>query len=144
MRTFGLLALVLVVAAALGGCQLFENRTATADDRLMAQQRPVIPDLPVPAGFKMDLKHTFYNSASGMRTGYVTYDGRADGPRLMEFFKDNMPISGWALVRESTDPNTGSFILQFEKEGEGAGVKITPGHFSSEFVVTFTPGTTAR
>jgi|GEM_PF-2387584 len=143
MKGIRLLAVILAASTALLGCKAFERQPA-GDERLAAEQRPVVADIPVPAGFKMDLKHTFYNSTSGIRTGYVTYGGRGEAAQLVEFFKDNMPISGWALVRESTDPNSGSYILHFEKEGEGADVRITPGYFSSEFVVTFTPRTTAR
>ena len=127
-----------LAAACLCGCQQSSSRTR-ADQPLMPTQNPVISDIPVPIGFKIDLKHTFYNSTSGLRTGYATYSGRGKTAALLDFYRDNMPMSGWALVRESTNPSSGSYTLHFQKENEGTDVRITPGAFSFDVVVSFYP-----
>ena len=130
------LIVLLLLVSAFVGCATTASNT-TDDGRLAVTKRPVIPDVPVPAGFRMDLNHTFFNSSAAMRTGYVTYAGQAGAPVLLEFFRDNMPISGWSLVREST--SAGSYTLHFEKNSEGCEVKVTPGRFSSDFTVSFYP-----
>jgi hypothetical protein len=67
----------------------------------------------------------------------VNYTGRAKMPVLLEFYKDNMPISGWALTTESG--SGGSYILHYEKAAEQVDVKITPGTFYTTIVASFWP-----
>lgn len=133
--------LVVVAALAAAGCEGIGSRK-TSDDRLATTPRRVIPDVPVPDGFRMDLDHTFYNSSGTIRSGYATYTGRAKMPMLVEFYKDNMPISGWALTNESG--SGGSYILNYEKTAEQVAVKITPGTFYTTIVVSFLPRTAPR
>ena len=140
MRRVVLLAVVALAVLAVAGCKQFGARSD--EERLSASQRPVVPDIPVPKGFKMDLDRTFFNSGGGLRSGYITYNGQGTAPALLEFFRDNMPISGWVLVRETS--GSGAYSLHFEKSNEEAEVKIRPGRFSTDLIVAFFPKTAAK
>ena len=142
MRRVLLFAVVALAAAAFIGCRQLGPHSD--EERLAASQRPGVPDIPVPKGFKMDLDRQFFNSnpGTGVRSGYVTYNGQGTVPALLEFFRDNMPISGWTLVRETSAG--GSYSLHFEKRNEEVEVKIVPGRFSTDFVVAFFPKTAAK
>jgi hypothetical protein len=142
MRRILLFALAAVAAAAFMGCK--QLGAQSDEDRLAASQRPTVPDIPIPKGFKMDLDRQFFNSdqRTGLRSGYITYNGRGTAPALLEFFRDTMPISGWALLRETS--GGGSYSLHFEKGNEEIEVKIRPDRFSTDFVVAFFPKTAAK
>ena len=136
MGKHGMVAAALVTLI-LAGCTGVDSRGAK-DDRLAASKRLVIPDVPVPDGFKMDLKFSDWrNSSGGLRTGYALYTGRASLPALVEFYKDNMPISGWAMIDESG--TSGSYILRYEKGSEKVDVKVTPGGIYTDIMVSFWP-----
>ena len=140
MRRILVFAALAVAAAAVFGCQQLGGRSD--EERLAASQRPTVPDIPVPSGFKMDVDRNFYSSSGGLRSGYITYTGRGSAPALLEFFRDNMPISGWAAVRETS--SSGAYSLFFEKGNEEVQVTIRPGHLSSDIIVTFFPKAPAK
>ena len=122
------------------GCQLQQPKEDAT--YLTAAQRTEVHDIPVPVGFKMDLKRSQHSIAPGLRTGYMTYTGRATAPALLEFYKNNMPIQAWGLVRESS--GGGSYSLLFEKGDEQVEVKVTPGSLMSDVTIAFFPKGSAR
>jgi hypothetical protein len=136
MKLF-LLTVALAACVLSFGCQTGSRRQA--DERLTAAQSREIPDVPVPSGFRMDLKHSYYNidNSTALRTGYATYTGHASLRNLIDFYKDNMPISGWALVSESGQ--SGSYTMRFDKADERVEVKITPDVFTCDVGISFWP-----
>ena len=129
----GLCLLLLTFA----GC--FTTRSSKSEQQLAVSKTLVIPDLPVPKGFKIDSEHSYFNVNPNSRTRvvFVTYKGRAEIGRLLEFYRENMPISGWALQKESCD--FGAYTLSFTKEAEAAEVRITPGRLSSNVSISLNP-----
>lgn len=101
---------------------------------LTASVQPRVFDLPVPNGFSIDAERSYYSQVGDTRAGRLLYRGRSDTESLITFFRDSMPISGWTLVRESSD--FGSYILDFEKGVEGAEVRIKEGSFRSEVAIS--------
>ena len=132
-----LLMVALVACVVSFGCQMANLRPD--EERLTPARSREISDVPVPSGFKWDLKRSYYNTdnTAGLRTGYATYTGHASLKALIDFYKDNMPISGWALVSESGQK--GSYTMGFEKGSERIDVRLTPDVFSTDVGVFFWP-----
>jgi hypothetical protein len=133
MRTVVVLTASLIVVTLALGCSDLAS-PSRGGGKLYVTREAVIPDLPVPEGFSMDLNRSYYNSGRGTRTGLLTYVGKAETVDLLAFFRDNMPISGWQLKKESSD--FGSYNLHFIKKAEAADVKIIPGRFSTDVTVS--------
>ena len=135
-RTLRRTVLVLVLLAA-AGCGLMGRSDQDAQYQVAANL--VISDLPVPDGYRIDNSHSFFNvnPTTGTRVVFVTYRGRGDALKLMEFFRQNMSISGWKLREESGD--FGSYVLDFEKAKEAAEVRITPSRYSTELTISLNP-----
>lgn len=133
MRTGVILAaFVTIVALTLGCSDIFGP--SRANGKLYVSREPVVRDIPVPEGFTMDVNRSYYNTSAGQRSGLLTYTGKAEAVDLLGFFRDNMPVSGWTLKKESSD--FGSYILHFQKAAEAADVRITPGTFNTDVTVS--------
>ncbi len=126
---FVAIVLALSVASGCGGIGKQSD-----DVRLTASRDAIITDLPVPEGFKMDFERSSYTHMGQTRIGTLVYKGRASAPSIISFYRDNMPISGWIPQRESSE--FGSYVLRFEKNGEGAVVKVAPYHFSTDITIS--------
>ena len=100
----GLLCM-LVVAAAVAGCNQYRGRTIdTGRDGLSevprpnvlgAKPNPVISDLPVPVGFKMVEGKSRSMAVPGMRMVDHYYRGRANKWAVGKFYHRQMEASGW-------------------------------------------------
>jgi hypothetical protein len=134
--TFAVLA---AFAAFQFGCAELRMGTNTGEDDMMVSDSLVISDMPVPQGYKVDSKSSFFsvNPTTKIRVAFVTYRGRGDAVRLMEFFRQNMVISGWDLKSESGD--FGAYVLKFDKGAEAAEIKIIPGRFTTKFTMSVNP-----
>jgi len=139
LKVLGGLCLIAVVFTA--GCSEFLQRGGERGGRpeMVVADNLVIPDLPVPAGFKIDNDRSYFNvnPKTGTRVVFVTYRGRGDALALMNFFRQNMAISGWNPKEEAGD--FGAYVLDFEKDKEAAEVRIVPGRFKTEFSISVNP-----
>ncbi len=126
--------LILLVAF---GCSHF--RSGKPEGKLTVAENLAIADLPVPRGFKVDRARSFFkvNAEAGMRVISVTYKGHAKALAVLDFFRDNMPLSGWTLKEESC--TFGPYVLDFESETETMQVRIVQGRFSTEFSISINP-----
>jgi len=89
-------------------------------------------DIPIPAGFAILRKDSFVFQNSQTRLGTLTYSGKADYERLVNFFKRNMAQNSWNLINSV---EFGRVIMNFEKEGEGCIVTIE-GRSGSKLLIT--------
>ncbi len=136
MRKAVILAVCLTVVAGAGCSQMREERNR---ERLAVAPKLVIGDIPVPERFKIIASRSYFNVNPNAKTRvvFVTYRGNARLEELMEFYRENMSISGWEMRKESGD--FGTYVLQFAKEGESAEVRIIPGRFGSEVAISVNP-----
>lgn len=136
MRKAVILAVCLTVAAAAGCSQTREERNR---ERLAVAPKLVIGDIPVPERFKIVDSRSYFSVNPNARTRvvFVTYRGNARLEGLLEFYRENMSISGWEMQKESGD--FGTYVLEFRKENESAEVRITPGRFSAEVAISVNP-----
>lgn len=138
-RSTWIVAVVLLVLV--GGC--IQRRGGRVDPRstsavqgavemaeLAPMMRPPVPDLPVPAGFKLDEGGSRSFSAAGTRYVDHVYRGRADKYEVARFYRRHMPLCRWTMVTDMFVQ--GKIMLDFEKEGERCRIIIdAAGTFSS-------------
>jgi len=137
MRTGVVLTALVTAMALVMGCAGLLS-PSKGGGKLYVSRESVIPDVPMPEGFTMDLNRSYYNasstSGSSTRNGLLTFTGKAEPIDLLGFFRDNMPVSGWVLKKESS--NFGEYILHFQKGVEAADIRITPGQFNTDVTVS--------
>ncbi|MHC4712109.1 MAG: hypothetical protein ACYTAN_02405 [Planctomycetota bacterium] len=140
MRQVAVLGILVLAVVWLCGCESMRTSEQQQQEMGVADNL-VIADLPVPNGFKMDNSRSHFTVIPGTdtRVVFATYTGRGDSLRLMEFFRQNMTISGWKLKSESS--HFGPYIMKFEKGGELAEIKIRAKRFSTEFTIALDPKT---
>ncbi len=136
MRQAVILGALVVAVISAFGCSTVQR---SPQREIVVADNLVIADLPVPGGFKIDNSRSFFSVVPGSSTRivFVTYTGRGDALRLMDFFRQNMAISGWKIKSEAGD--FGAYVLRFDKDREAAEVRIIPGRFSTEFTVALNP-----
>ncbi len=55
-------------------------------------------DIPIPAGFALEMKDSFIFRNDALRVGIVKYIGRGDISVVTSFFKRQMPLFNWELI----------------------------------------------
>ena len=109
-----LAAVVLVVSfAGVVGCESTPLGTRSDDDQplteppgtgLVARQRPLIPDVPMPVGFvAIPARSSSFVTPEGARVVNHTYQGLASVRDGVTFYRQNLAINGWQPVREHSD-----------------------------------------
>ncbi|MBN1490045.1 MAG: hypothetical protein JXA69_09020 [Phycisphaerae bacterium] len=112
----------LVLAVLVGvGCQ---GGGKSGDGRMVARPVPYIPDVPVPATFKLVDKMTDDYSSGGVRVVRHEYEGGCDTAALRAFYQEQMPTYRWTRI---SDQNIqGEITLRFEKGNESCDIVIRP------------------
>ena len=92
--------------------------------RLMAKQRSLISDLPVPKGFRI-LEDESEDAYTGRRRLYVrhVYAGSGEPFAVRNFYRDRMPQYKWQLV--NTVHVSGTHSMVFQKGQESCTVAIS-------------------
>ena len=136
-KTLALAGLGLMVLLVLG-CESTSSGRGAQRGMVVADNL-VIPDLPVPRGFKIDNKRSYFNvnPTTNTRVVFVTYTGRGDALALMGFFRENMAVSGWDLKEEAGD--FGAYVQKYAKAKEAVEVRIEPGRFKTSFSISLNP-----
>ncbi len=134
-----ILVMMVVGLVAVGGCNFGssprQSRSSLESGKLMplpeltAVQRPPVPDLPVPFGFKLDESDSRSFAEAGNRYVDHIYKGSSDKYTIARFYKRHMPICRWTLVTDMFI--RGDITLYFEKEGERCRIVINEGGWFS-------------
>jgi len=93
-------------------------------------------DIPVPIGFKIDQFGSFAFQTEYTRVGLLKYKGRANPDKVVAFYKDQMPLYGWALVNII---EYGKRIINFEKEGQSCIITIEPTGSKTILTIAISP-----
>jgi len=72
-------------------------------------------DIPVPVGFKLVPQQSYSFENSGVRVALLKYKGRGTLDQVLNFYKEQMPLSKWNLLNIS---ESGSRMLNFERDTE--------------------------
>ncbi|NLW87256.1 MAG: hypothetical protein GXY38_10330 [Planctomycetes bacterium] len=114
-----LLMAPLLCCVFVGGC----GRVARDDAGfIMPQASPPIQDVPIPVGFRYVDGESYDASSRGVRTISHTYSGRADKFETKQFFRNQMPQSGWGVTSDISFK--GVLTLMFAKGSETCRVMI--------------------
>jgi hypothetical protein len=92
---------------------------------LLPKASPPIPDVPVPVGFKLDMKHSRDDDTGVARFVDHLYKGRTDRWKVLEFYREQMPVSRWTRVHDGLAQ--GRHTLEFEKGSERCVVTLRKG-----------------
>ena len=72
-------------------------------------------DIPVPAGFKLIPQQSYSFENAGVRVALLRYKGSGTLDQVINFYKEQMPLSRWNLLNIS---EFGQRMLNFERENE--------------------------
>lgn len=133
LRVEGIFKVLVLISAIvfLSSCAgLFEaRRKAPAEEEAeVSEEMPLeiaatfrFDDIPVPSDFRIDRLGSFAFQTEYSRVGLLKYKGRANPDKVVAFYKDQMPLYGWALVNII---EYGKRIINFEKEGQSCIITI--------------------
>ncbi len=92
---------------------------------VLPKARPPIGDVPVPVGFKLDMKRSRNDDTGVARFVDHLYKGRTDRWKVLEFYREQMPVSRWTCVHDGLAQ--GRHTLEFEKGSERCVVTVRNG-----------------
>lgn len=95
-------------------------------------------DVPIPAPFKLDREKSFVYEAgaSKIKIGRLIYTGYGKLDELAAFYQNEMPKSGWTLVRTIEQSGIG---LLYEKQGWSCLVNLSSSFFQSTVEIQLGP-----
>ena len=92
---------------------------------LLAQANPAVADVPMPVGFYLDESKSRSWQTGGVRFMDHLYKGREDKFNVWRFYKRQMPVNQWTLVRDIY--TQGEVLLEFDKGNERCSIMLTNG-----------------
>ncbi len=93
-------------------------------------------DVPAPAGFRLVDKESFTFQNDRMRVGLLKYTGMANASRVIEFYKEQMPLSNWDLINIIDYEQK---IMNFKREYEDCVITIQPTSTRTIIAIAITP-----
>jgi len=110
MRSFRNVALVLLVLPFVAGCPLLRWLGFPVGDRVpynpkadsgdVAVRKDIqFEDIPVPIGFVLRRDQVFSFRGHSFRFGRFVYEGAWTMRKTTDFYREQMPISGWQLLK---------------------------------------------
>jgi hypothetical protein len=104
---------ITVFLSTVTGCASFP---ASNPDKILEPSAMLrFSDIPTPAGFNLVTGQSFSFENSGIRVALLKYKGRGTLDQVLNFYKEQMPLSRWNLLNVS---EFGQRMLNFEREGE--------------------------
>lgn len=80
-------------------------------------------DVPVPAGFKLIDNESFSFQNDNMRVGLLKYSGMPGANKVVEFYKEQMPMYNWDLINVI---EYGQKVMNFERADQTCIITIQP------------------
>ncbi len=119
--SFVLLAFVIGIS----GCvSTLSKGNITKNDALLEPSAVVkFVDIPIPAGFKIIPLDSYSFESSGVRVGVLKYQGKASSDRVINFYKEQMPMYNWNLLNVV---QYGEMLLNFDREAETCIIRLLP------------------
>ena len=105
------------------GCGILPKKDVTTTTILEPSLAFKFSDVPVPAGFKALPQDSYSFESSGVRVGVLKYQGKIDADRVVNFYKEQMPMYNWNLLNII---EYGQCLLSFERENEICVINLAP------------------
>ncbi len=80
-------------------------------------------DVPIPAGFKLIDNESFSFQNDQMRVGLLKYAGMPEADRVVNFYKEQMPLYNWDLINVI---EYGQRVMNFERRDQTCIITIQP------------------
>jgi hypothetical protein len=93
-------------------------------------------DVPVPAGFNLLAQNSYFFESQGVRVGVLKYQGRANPDRVINFYKEQMPMYNWTLLNIT---EFGERLMNFERENETCIISLLPKGNNISIIVSLGP-----
>jgi len=125
-KTTGILVAGISLCAALAAGCATDNYGSTKDsDTQMVEPQNIFKfnDVPVPAGFKLMPKDSYFFESANVRVAVLKYRGKGNRDLINSFFKEQMAIYKWILLNMV---EYGDTIMNFEKENETCIITLSP------------------
>jgi len=105
------------------GCAMISknDKAANVPGSLAPQAVSRFADIPVPAGFKLLIQDSYAFESAGVRVGVLKYQGKTELERVMNFYKEQMPMYNWAFLNII---EYGESLMNFDREGETCIIKL--------------------
>lgn len=102
---------------ALAGCAGISKRDkGTGSPALLEPQGTLkFSDVPVPVGFKFLAQDSYSFESAGVRVGVLKYQGKSNVDRVLNFYKEQMPMYNWNLLNVV---EYGERLLNFDRQAE--------------------------
>ena len=125
----------------LSGCATISNMFSK--DRQMGSSALLEPqamlkfsDVPIPVGFKALPKDSYAFESQGVRVGVLRYRGKANVDRVVNFYKEQMPMYNWNLLNSI---EYGECLLNFDRDNETCIVSLLPKGSSITLTISLGP-----
>lgn len=80
-------------------------------------------DIPIPSGFKLVDNESFTFQNDRMRVGLLKYSGMPDANKVVDFYKEQMPMYNWDLINVI---EYGQKVMNFERMDQSCIITIQP------------------
>ena len=136
MTRFTLLALALVLPLVSVGCSHIKTPVIAFNDDgeflpqdvgegLVAAPNPLIPDVPMPVGFKAVASQSNWRYDGRIRVVHHVYQGHADPGDAAEFYQRLLPADNWSMIDlQAVGEST---VLRYAKGVEALTITTTDG-----------------
>lgn len=141
-KVFSLVTLYSLLSTFLIGCATVDRQrdaelgVAVEEEKLEVSSDLKFEDLPVPCGFKLNKQESFIFQNDFTRMGVFKYIGKANTNKIVEFYREQMPLYNWGLINivEHND-----IILNFEKDRESCVITLKPMMTRTGLTIFLTP-----
>ncbi len=145
-KCFPVMTIVLVTMLLTTGCSALKSKkaptssTASPANPVAAPQSKSVyldfGDVLLPKRLKVDRKHSFIFSTSGITAGLLSMKGRVEVNSLITFFQNKMPVDGWQLISAIKASRS---MLLFKKQSRWCVISITEGNMSTRTEIWVAP-----
>jgi len=105
------------------GCTMMPKRDKAGEAPGLLEPQAVFKfaDIPVPTGFKLLPNESYAFESSGIRVGVLKYQGKAEADRVINFYREQMPMYNWNLLNVI---EYGERLLNFDRENETCIIRL--------------------
>jgi len=124
--------LAIIAIFSLCGCASTFGKKGDLPADLQPQMLFKFSDIPAPSGFKLIPQDSYSFESAGVRVGVLKYKGKAAPERVVNFYKNQMPLYNWNLLNIV---EYGDRMLNFDRDQESCIIRLNPGSFNSVTII---------
>ncbi len=115
----------LFLALGIYGCASTSSKENITKNEALLEPSALVKfvDIPVPAGFKIMPQDSYSFESAGVRVGVLKYQGKANSDRVVNFYKEQMPMYNWNLLNVV---QYGEMLLNFDRDSETCIIRLMP------------------